>query len=95
MIETKLTRILGIQQPVISSGMMRISTAELVSGERDFQILENGDMEYGIWWPGISPGLIDDIPTVAELISRMGSEAETIINERLAGLSKQTLGKTS
>ena len=31
MIETKLTRMLGIQHPIISSGMMRISTAELVA----------------------------------------------------------------
>ena len=31
MIETKLTRMLGIQHPIISSGMMRVSTAELVA----------------------------------------------------------------
>jgi NAD(P)H-dependent flavin oxidoreductase YrpB (nitropropane dioxygenase family) len=62
--------------------------AELVSGERGFHVLESGEMEYGIWWSGISQGLIYDIPTVEELISRMVSEAETIINERLAGLSK-------
>jgi len=62
--------------------------SELVSGERGFTVLETGDMEYGIWWSGISQGLIYDIPTVAELISRMVSEAETIINERLVGLSK-------
>ena len=60
--------------------------AELVSGERGFHVLESGEMEYGIWWSGISQGLIYDIPTVDELISRMVSEAETIISERLAGL---------
>lgn len=62
--------------------------AALVSGERGFHVLETGEMEYGIWWSGISQGLIYDVPTVAELISRMVSEAETIINERLAGLTK-------
>ena len=62
--------------------------ATLVSGERGFHVLESGEMEYGIWWSGISQGLIYDVPTVAELISRMVSEAETIINERLAGLLK-------
>ena len=62
--------------------------ATLVSGERGFHVLESGEMEYGIWWSGISQGLIYDVPTVAELISRMVSEAETIINERLAGLIK-------
>jgi len=62
--------------------------AELVSGERGFHVLETGEMEYGIWWSGISQGLIHDIPTVAELVSRMVSEAETIIDERLSGLLK-------
>ena len=62
--------------------------AELVSGERGFKVLETGDMEYGIWWSGMSQGLIYDIPTVEELISRMVAEAESIIHERLVGLSK-------
>ena len=31
MIETKLTRMLGVRHPIISSGMMRISVAELVA----------------------------------------------------------------
>ena len=62
--------------------------AQLVSGERGFHVLESGDLEYGIWWSGISQGLIYDIPTVGELISRMVSEAETIITEHLSGLLK-------
>ena len=62
--------------------------AELVSGERGFKVLETGDMEYGIWWSGMSQGLIHDIPTVEALISGMISEAEEIINGRLANLSK-------
>ena len=60
--------------------------AELVSGERGFHVLESGDMEYGIWWSGISQGLIYDVPSVDELISRMVAEAESIINKRLGGL---------
>ena len=62
--------------------------ADLVSGERGFHVLESGDMEYGIWWSGISQALIEDIPTVDELVSRMISEAESIINTRLSGLLK-------
>ncbi len=61
--------------------------ADLVSGERGAVVLETGDMERGIWWAGISTGLIHDIPTVAELVSRIMSEAEEIINERLPALS--------
>jgi NAD(P)H-dependent flavin oxidoreductase YrpB (nitropropane dioxygenase family) len=46
MIKTRLTRKLGIQQPIISSGMMRVSTAELVapvaiSGAMGFLTVDN------------------------------------------------------
>ena len=61
---------------------------ELVAGERGEVVLDTGEMEHGIWWAGISSGLIYDIPTVAELVSRIVSDAETIINERLRGLSR-------
>jgi len=61
--------------------------ADLVAGERGAVVLEAGDMEHGIWSAGMSAGLIHDIPTVAKLVSRMVSQAEQIINERLAGLS--------
>jgi len=61
---------------------------ELVAGERGEVVLDTGDMEHGIWWAGVSSGLIYDIPTVAELVSRIVSDAETIINERLRGLSR-------
>jgi nitronate monooxygenase len=61
---------------------------ELVSGERGEVVLETGDMEHGIWWAGISAGLIHDVPTVAELISRIVSDAERIIHERLPALTQ-------
>jgi nitronate monooxygenase len=60
--------------------------AELVAGERGAFVLETGDLEHGIWWAGVSAGLIHDIPTVAELVSRIVADAETIIEGRLAGL---------
>jgi len=60
--------------------------ADLVAGKRGAVVLETGDMEHGIWWAGISTGLIHDIPTVEELISRIVADAETIIDERLPGL---------
>jgi nitronate monooxygenase len=62
--------------------------AELVAGERGAVVLETGDMEHGIWWAGVSTGLVYDIPSVAELVSRIVSDAEKIINERLRGLSQ-------
>jgi len=62
--------------------------AELVAGARGAVVLEEGDMEAGIWSAGVSAALIHDIPSVAELVSRIIDEAEEIINERLAGLSR-------
>ena len=61
---------------------------ELVAGERGEVVLDIGDMEHGIWWAGVSSGLIYDIPTVAALVSRIVTDAEKIINQRLRGLSR-------
>jgi nitronate monooxygenase len=49
------------------------------------RIMMEGDMEAGAWSCGMVAGLIYDIPTCAELIERIMSEADQIINERLAG----------
>jgi nitronate monooxygenase len=62
--------------------------SDLVSGERGAVVLETGDMEYGIWWAGVSSGLIYDIPSVADLVSRIASEAEGIIGQRLSGMTR-------
>lgn len=52
---------------------------ELVAGARGRMVYENGDPDYGIWTAGISVGLIKDIPTCEELLSRIEREAEEII----------------
>ena len=60
--------------------------ADLVSGSRGAAVLESGDMEHGIWTAGICSGLIHDVPSVAELVSRIVAKAETIIGESLPAL---------
>jgi len=45
----------------------------------------NGDMDAGAWSCGMVVGLINDIPTVKELIDRIMAEAEAIIRQRLTG----------
>lgn len=55
---------------------------DLVSGARGRVVYEIGDPEYGVWSAGIVMGLIKDIPTCEELLSRIESEAESTI-ERL------------
>ncbi len=50
------------------------------------KVMEDGDMEAGAWSCGMVAGLIHDIPTVQELVDRIMSKAEDIINDRLAGI---------
>ncbi len=50
------------------------------------RILMDGDMDAGAWSCGMVAGLIDDIPTVAELIDRIMAEAEQLIRVRRVGL---------
>jgi nitronate monooxygenase len=57
--------------------------AHLVAGERGRKVLDEGDMEAGIWSAGMVAGLIRDIPTCEELVHRIVSEAADIIRKRL------------
>jgi NAD(P)H-dependent flavin oxidoreductase YrpB (nitropropane dioxygenase family) len=58
---------------------------ELVAGIRGKTVYETGDLDAGIWSAGMVQGLIHDVPTVAELIDHILTEADQIISERLAG----------
>jgi NAD(P)H-dependent flavin oxidoreductase YrpB (nitropropane dioxygenase family) len=51
------------------------------------KIMVDGEMEAGAWSCGMVAGLIYDIPSVDELISRIMSEADAIINDRLRGFA--------
>jgi nitronate monooxygenase len=62
----------------------------LVAGQRGRVVYETGDPEYGIWSAGMVQGLIHDIPTCAELVSRIVREAEAIIAQRLSRMSVLT-----
>lgn len=59
--------------------------AHLVKGARGREGLENGNVDHGVWTAGMVQGLIHDVPSVAELVSRIVAEAEEIITRRLAG----------
>jgi len=51
------------------------------------KIMSEGTMDAGAWSCGMVAGLINDIPTVKELIDRIMKEADEIINERLKGIA--------
>ena len=55
----------------------------LISGERARQVWQDGHAEEALLTVGQSVGRIQDIPTVAELIDRIVSEAEAVLRESL------------
>lgn len=61
-----------------------------ISGEVNKHGAVEGDLEKGFVWAGQVAGLIDDIPTVQELLDRMVNGAEEI----LTGLVSRTVVKT-
>ena len=50
------------------------------------KVMLDGDMEAGVWSCGMVAGLIDDVPSCAELIDRIMREADALINQRLHGM---------
>ncbi|MDE2357703.1 MAG: nitronate monooxygenase, partial [Alphaproteobacteria bacterium] len=80
----------AISQEVVAlerAGATFDQVRELVAGARGRVVYETGDPDHGIWSAGMVQGLIHDIPSCAELVSRMVAEAETIIGERLARMT--------
>ncbi|WP_375188373.1 NAD(P)H-dependent flavin oxidoreductase [Sphingobium yanoikuyae] len=57
----------------------------LVSGAKGRVALETGDLDAGLIWAGQIQGLIHDIPTCQDLITRIVDDATAIIQHRLAG----------
>ena len=47
------------------------------------RVMQQGEMDAGAWSCGMVVGLINDLPTCAELIGRIMQEAESIVGQRL------------
>ena len=60
--------------------------ADLVKGVRGREGLQSGDTNHGIWSAGMIQGLIHDIPTCHDLVTRIVADAEAIIRQRLSGM---------
>ncbi|MGI5174805.1 NAD(P)H-dependent flavin oxidoreductase [Dactylosporangium sp. CA-152071] len=71
---------------ILRAGGEFADVRDLVAGVRGREVYETGDMERGLWTVGQSQALIDDIPTVAELVARIVAEAEDLITTRLSPL---------
>lgn len=79
----------AISQQVVAAereGKPFEAVADLVKGVRGREGLESGDADHGVWTAGLVQGLIHDIPTCAELLTRMVADAEAIIKGRLGGM---------
>jgi nitronate monooxygenase len=61
---------------------------ELVAGTAGRELLQTGDLSKGVFWAGMIQGLIHDIPTCQELIDRIISDAESILDQRLAAMRR-------
>ncbi|KAI0175087.1 hypothetical protein BJ166DRAFT_162499 [Pestalotiopsis sp. NC0098] len=57
--------------------------APLMSGKRGREVFINGDPDYGVWTAGQVIGLIHDIPTCHELVTRIEKEAEETLTSKL------------
>jgi NAD(P)H-dependent flavin oxidoreductase YrpB (nitropropane dioxygenase family) len=55
------------------------------------RVMLEGEMDAGAWSCGMVVGLINDIPTVQDLIDRIMEEAEQLIARRLAGFLEPAL----
>jgi NAD(P)H-dependent flavin oxidoreductase YrpB (nitropropane dioxygenase family) len=64
---------------ILDDGGVFEDVRDLVAGARGRTVYETGDVEAGIWTAGLVVGLIHDIPTCAELITRMVAEAEDLV----------------
>jgi nitronate monooxygenase len=71
---------------ILKGGGQFEDVKDLVAGVRGRRVFDDGDVDAGIWTVGTVMGLIDDIPTCDELISRIVSGAEELITERLGGM---------
>lgn len=50
------------------------------------RVMQQGEAELGAWSCGMVAGLINDVPSVQELMDRIMAEAEALIRQRLMGL---------
>ncbi len=58
--------------------------APYVSGKRGREVFINGDVDFGVWTAGQVIGLIHDIPSCEELVTRIERDAEETLNKASA-----------
>jgi nitronate monooxygenase len=64
---------------ILNDGGQFDQVRDLVSGARGKTVYELGDPEAGVWSVGTCQGLIDDIPSAGDLVTRIVREADDLI----------------
>ncbi|WP_234266076.1 NAD(P)H-dependent flavin oxidoreductase [Hydrogenophaga sp. NFH-34] len=62
----------------------------LVAGARGRKALSSGEVDAGLVWAGQVVGLIDDIPSCADLLQRIVAECHASLTQALAGCGEGT-----
>ncbi|MFD7463618.1 NAD(P)H-dependent flavin oxidoreductase [Streptomyces tendae] len=73
---------------VLHDGGVFPDVRDLVAGARGRRVFEDGDLDAGIWSAGLAQGLINDVPTVRDLVRRIVAEADELITGRLAAVRR-------
>lgn len=73
------------KERALGDGIRFEDIAEQVAGVY-YRIMVDGEVDAGAWSCGMVAGLIDDIPTVRQLIDRIVAEARSITQDRLAAV---------
>ncbi|MEU3793956.1 nitronate monooxygenase [Streptomyces fructofermentans] len=73
---------------ILDDGGEFADVRQLVSGARGRTVVDSGDVEAGIWSAGLAQGLIDDIPTVDDVVRRTVAEADDLISGRLTAFRR-------
>jgi nitronate monooxygenase len=60
--------------------------APLVSGKNGLRMVTEGDTECGLMSAGLCVGLVHDVPTIAELMDRIITEARDIVEGRIGAM---------
>lgn len=71
-------------QRLLREGAQFPEIQPLVAGARGRAVFERGDLDAGVWAAGQAQGLIHDVPTVDELVTRIVREARDVITEKRA-----------
>lgn len=67
---------------ILDAGGQFPDVQPLVAGARGRKVFEEGDVEAGIWTVGQVQGLIHDIPSAGEIVTRTVADAEALIRAK-------------